>query len=101
VTTSKENNKDKDEDTNKIDYEAVQTEVLLLLKKRIPYASPEEVLSIMSSLLTSMICGTADMVKDLKNKYVNKEEMALGLLEVITTSVRHTIKSNYEMEKLV
>lgn len=86
---------------NKIDYQALQTEILLFMKDKIPQASPEEVLTVMGSLLTSMICGTADMVKDLRNKYVNKEEMALGLLDVITASVRQSIKSNYDMEKLV
>jgi hypothetical protein len=92
------NNKD---ENNKIDYVALQTEILLFMKDKIPHASPEEVLTIMGSLLTSMICGTADMVKDQRNTFVDKEGMALGLLELITRSVRESIKSNYEMEKLV
>lgn len=101
MTNQQDNNNNNNKDNEKIDYAALQTEVLLLLKDRIPNAKPEEVLSLISSLLVSMICGTTDMVKDHQNKFLDKEHMALGLLDMITNSVRHTIKSNYEMEKLV
>lgn len=89
------------EERPEIDYVGIQTEILLLMKERMPKAAPSEVCAIMGSLLTAVICGTADMIKDKENKYLNKSEFATSLLEAITTTVRMTIKSNYEMEKYV
>ena len=98
--TNQDNNNNNDQE-EKIDYDAVQTEILLLIKERLPHAQPEHILSLMGALTTSIILGTADMVKDLNNKFLNKQDFSLTLLDLITRSVKESIKSNYEMEKLV
>lgn len=101
MTTTNPENNNEDNNNNKIDYVAIQTEVLTLLKDRIPYARPEEILSLMGSILTSVLCGTADMVKEHQNKFIDKTYFATTLLDMIANSVKLTIKSTYDMEKLV